>query len=79
MELVKEWLYQSYQFLASIKVPGFNISFIQLFFGVYAVTVSIGFARMFFGLGGDVARAFSQRGGNNKKIKVSKDRKGDSK
>lgn len=77
MEMIKEWLFQSYQFLASIKVPGFSISFIQLFFGVFAVVVSIGYARMFFGLGGDVVRAVKQKGGNNKNIKVSNERKGD--
>lgn len=79
MELVSTWLYETYQFLASIKVPGFDISFIQLFIGAFCVVISIGFARMFFGLGGSAASFFGQHGGNNKNIKVSEERKGDKK
>lgn len=83
MELIKEVLYQTYQFLASIKVPGFDISFIQLFFGIIAIPIiSIGFAKIFFGLGDTSIFHFSslrQRGGNSKKIKTSKERQGDTK
>lgn len=79
MEILKEFLFQTYQFLASIKVPGFDISFLQLFLGVFSVVVSLSFAKMFFGLGGDVVSSIKQRGGNNNHTKIPEERKGDTK
>lgn len=77
LELIKSLFFNSYQFLASIKVPGFDLSFIQLLFGLFGAYVSICFLRLFFGLGDSQLRSSSQSGGNNKNIKISKERRGD--
>lgn len=84
VELIETLLFNSYQFLASIKVPGFDISFIQLMFGATGALLSIAFLRMFFGLGNSSVNAGGivsgiSHGGNNRKVKISEKRKGDQK
>ncbi|MBQ8669462.1 hypothetical protein IJ472_06755 [bacterium] len=83
IELIESLLFNTYQFLASTKVPGFDLSFIQLMFGAMGAIMSIGFLKMFFGLGNPAVSAsgivssFRSTGGNNKNMKISKNRKGD--
>lgn len=83
IELIETWLFNSYQFLASIKVPGFDVSFIQLLFGVTGAILSISFLKMFFGLGNPATNVTGivggLKGGNNKNIKISKNRRHDEK
>ncbi len=90
IELLESLLFNSYQFLASVKVPGFDVSFIQLLFGATGAIMSIGFLKMFFGLGNPSVSASSiihsfgrkkskSKGGNNKRIKVSQNRRKDTK
>lgn len=83
MALLREFLQQTYNFMNSIYVPGFNISFMSVFLGAFGAVVSIAILKLIFGLGNSsissLGSAFrgSQRGGNNKNIKISNDRKGD--
>lgn len=79
LDLISTVLGNTYNFMNSIYVPGFNISFMSIFLGAVGAMVSIALLKMFFGLGntavGSVGRSI--RGGNNKNIKVSNERKGD--
>lgn len=78
LELIKTVLSNAYNFMDSIKVPGFNISFMAIFMGAVGAMVSIGLLKMIFGLGDStVSSIHIGRAGNNKNIKISNERKGD--
>ena len=62
--------------LFSIHWPGTNLSILGIFLGVMGTYFTISVVQQFTGFGIAIASQ-SQRGGNNKNIKVSKDRKGD--
>lgn len=64
--------------LFSIKWPGTTLSIVAIFIGILVTGFVISMIQQFTGFGISIASS-SQRGGNNKNIKVSKDRKGDEK
>lgn len=73
------YLANVYNFMNSINIPGFNISFLQLFMGAFGAVVSIGLLKLIFGLGNSAVSSLGRsiRGGNNNNIKISSNRKGD--
>lgn len=78
MSLLREFLFQSYNFMDSIKVPGFNVSFISVYLGLFGTVVSIAILKLIFGLGNSsTGSGRSVRGGNNNNIKVSEKRRYD--
>lgn len=74
---------KTYQLFASIRVPGFNVSILGVLLGSISAVVSISLLKIFFGLGNSAvsgsSHIFKQNGGNNKNIKISEKRKGDTK
>lgn len=79
---------KTYELFDSVNVPGFNISIMTVLLGAFGALVSISLLKMIFGLGNSaVSGGFStlagmrvsQRGGNNEKIKISKERSKDKK
>lgn len=81
LELLQTVLQGTYDLMNSIMVPGFNISILAVLVGACGAMVSIGLLRLIFGLGNSSVSSMgrSVQGGNNKKIKTSKERKGDKK
>lgn len=78
LELISTFLDCTYEFLNSIRIPGFNISFMSVLFGAFGAVISIALLKMFFGLGdSSFSSGSSIRGGNNKRIKISSERRGD--
>lgn len=83
MSLLKEFLGSTYELMCSIKVPGFNISFMSVFMGAFGAVVSVAVMKLIFGLGNSAVSSLGsmlrsgQHGGNNKNIKISENRKGD--
>ena len=79
MDIIATLLQSTYDFMNSIYVPGFNISFMSVLLGACAAMVSIGLLKLIFGLGNSSVSSLgrSVRGGNNKNIRISNDRKGD--
>lgn len=81
------FLQKTYDLLSTIRVPGFNISLISIMFGSIGAMVSISLLKMIFGLGNTSVsgglsslKSLSSRdvsGGNNKNIKIAKERIGD--
>lgn len=73
----------TYQLFASIKVPGFDISVLGVFLGAITAVVSIAILKMLFGLGNSAVSGgsshFTQKGGNNIRMKIAEKRKGDTK
>ena len=63
--------------LFGITWPGTNLSILGIFLGVMGTYFTISLVQQFTGFG--ISVASSQKGGNNKNIKISKDRKGDEK
>lgn len=77
---------KTYELFASVRVPGFNISLISVLFGSFGAIVSISVLKTFFGLGNSsvsgglgTMHSVRQKGGNNKKLKISEERKKDKK
>lgn len=79
VKLLSEFLNSAYQFIDSIKVPGFNISFMDIMLGSCGALLSISLLKLIFGLGNSSVSSLGRsiRGGNNNNIKISKNRKGD--
>lgn len=76
MQLLKMFLLSTYDFLNSVYVPGFNVSVMSVFLGMFGAFISISVLKLLLGIG-NTGSGLLQRGGNNSKIKVSKERKGD--
>lgn len=76
MELLKTLFTSTYELLSSVRVPGFNISFMAVIYGMFGAFLSISILKLLLGVGNTDSGIF-QRGGNNSKIKISNDRKGD--
>lgn len=79
LELLKTLLQSTYDFMNSIMVPGFNVSFLSIMMGACGAMVSIGLLKLIFGLGNSSVSSLGRsiRGGNNQNIKISKERKSD--
>lgn len=79
VSLLKSILANTYNFLNSINVPGFNVSFLHIMLGAVGALVSIALLKLIFGLGNSSVSSLGRsiRGGNNNNIKISNDRKGD--
>lgn len=74
---------KTYDLFNSIRVPGFNISIMSVMLGALGALVSISLLKMFFGLGNSAVSGgsshFTQKGGNNLRMKIHELRKGDEK
>ena len=92
MEYISTVMNSIYNLFDSVTIPIVNVSALSLFLGIFGAYVSIVLLKMFFGLGNTAtgnysmilsgrnmakAEVFSQRGGNNKNVKISKERKND--
>lgn len=92
MEYISTVMNSIYDLFDSVTIPIVNVSALSLFLGIFGAYVSIVLLKMFFGLGNTAtsgyssintgrgvfkAYVFSQRGGNNKNVKISKERKND--
>lgn len=72
---------KTYELFSSVNIPGFNVSILSVWFGAAGAICSIAILKLFFGIGNSTVSGgssfFKQKGGNNQRIKVSKERKGD--
>lgn len=74
-QLLKAWLGNSWAFVESFIIPGTSLSLGVVLLGSAVAAVSISLLGKVFGS----FRGGSQRGGNNEKIKVKEERRGDTK
>ena len=74
-QLLKSWLGNSWTLIESFAIPGTSVSLGAVLLGSAIAAVSISLLGKVFGS----FRGGSQRGGNNEKIRVKDERKGDTK
>ena len=74
-QLLKAWLGNSWALIESFTIPGTTLSLGAVLLGSAIAAVSVSLLGKVFGS----FRGGSQRGGNNEKIRVKDERKGDTK
>ena len=74
-QLLKAWLGNSWTLIESFTIPGTSLSLGAVLLGSAIAAVSVSLLGKVFGS----FRGGSQRGGNNEKIRVKEERKGDTK
>lgn len=75
IDLITHLFAETWNLINGVQVPGLSFTFGNVFTGCIIISASFKIMTMFFGIGGGEKTS----GGNNKNIKVSKDREGDQK
>lgn len=80
-DVVSTWLEKTWKLLCSVDIPGTNISVAAVMLGAALVVFGLRLIGKMFGFSveSDVKAVghYAQKGGNNKNVKVSERRKGD--